>query len=564
MSSICQKVGVCLVLGVLPVIAVSEEARPKVHSDKPTYDFGQIYSDKAFDHVFEVKNVGGAPLEIKRVRSTCGCTVVEAKAHTLEPGKSTEIKVRFNAKNLSGKIKKTVYVESNDPEKPSLGLTFSGEILQAISVNPAMARFDRLDRKQPSSLELTMTNNLPEPMTVSDAQSSVPNVSVKITEIEKGKKFKIVLTASPPYQGDVLHGNVKLKTGLKQRPEHTINFFGRLPPAVEMLPSSLIKLDELDNTKEYKEKVRIVSTDGKPFEITEVAMTNWRMTPVVREIREQLEYEVEVTLRPPYEWGVNRGYITFKTKSTTAPRLTLQIYGTRPQPIRVSQASLLFRGLTNEQGGETSVTITVPPGSNVSFPSVKSTLANVKAEIEKLSSGNSFKLTATATPPFKEGRLEGEVVLETTHPEMKTLRVPIRSFPVRAPLPAVSVVPDPVLIVPAQRDASRPVVSRFIVRANAGEKVHVTKVEASNKAISTEIEPQSGNPDIMTLIRVTVPGDAKLNPEGETISIHTDHKDFPKVTRKVAVFGTPGAGAISRPSVRKLGTPRSPVRRPSP
>jgi len=419
-----------------------------------------------------------------------------------------------------------------------------------------VARFDRIDRVKPSTLELTLTNHFPKPMTLSNPVSTVPNVSVEVTEVEQGKKFKVVLTAKPPYARSIVYGKVTLNTGVPGRPPFTINFFGRLPPAVEIRPTKVIKLGTLERAKQYVRTVRIVSTDGEPFEITEVSSSNWRIMPVVRQIREKLEYEVQITARPPYDWGANRAHIMFQTRSAGSPKLLLQVHGHLPPPIKVAPASLLFRDLRVDRGGVASVMLDAEGTTPVTLSSVRSTLPNVKPELEVVTPGKRYRLTATASPPFPPGRLEGKIVVDTTHPDMKTLAVPVQSFPIPAPQAAVSVLPDPVLVLPAPH-ATKPVVSRFIVQANGNQKVRVTKVEVSCKDIAAWVEPQKGNEGRRTYVRVSVPPTAKLKPEGETITFHTDQPGAGKLTRRIARSGTPGASA------RRLTRPARPASRPS-
>lgn len=532
--------------------------QPKIQVDKPVYDFGTIWNDEAVEYDFEVKNVGEAPLQIKQVRSTCGCMPVQAKPQTLQPGASTKFKIRLNARNLTGDVKKSVYVESNDPKTPRCPLTLAGKVRTPITMTPAMAQFPRVDRKAPSTLELTLVNNLDEPIALSDPTSTLSNVMATVTELEKGKKFKVTLTAKPPYAGSSINGSVTLKTGHPKRPVHTITFFGRLPSPIEIQPTRVINLGDLDNGKEYKKTVRIISTDDSRFDLTEVSTTNWRFTPVVREITERQEYEVEITARPPYQWEINRAYITFNTSGVSTPKLAVQVYGRLPRPIAISPASLLFRNLTPEGGGQASVTVKVEDNATMAITSAKSSVDNVKTKIETLEDGKSYRLVATAVPPFKPGRLDGEIVLTTTHPKVKTLTVPIQSFPIRPPLPAVSIIPDPKLIVPGPGTTTQPVSSRFIVRANRDERVRVTKVEVSNAAITTAIEPYKGAEDRMTFVRVTIPSDAKLNPQGETITIYTDNAALPKATRTIVQAGTVGAVGSTPPHGGARVLPRSP------
>jgi len=521
--------------------------------DQAVFDFGPVWDLDVVEHTFKIENAGQAPLQIKHVRSTCGCTAVDAKPQTLAPGASTDIRVRLTVAGLGGKVTKTVYVESNDPQTPNQALTLTGEVSRAISTVPPSVFLDRLDRTHPTTVEVALTNHLPEPMTISEVMSSVPNVSAKVSEVVKGKQFKVLLTATPPYTEGLLRGKITFKTGLPKKPEGAIEFIGRPPPPIEVQPSSVIHLGELNPDQEYVKSVRIVSTVETPFDIADVSTTNWRFSPVVKEVREGREYELTITARPPYEWGANRASIVLGTRSAAMPRLSVQVFGELPSPIRVNPSTLLFRDLTTTQGGQASVTLHVEGQAPVEILSWRSSLPYVKPGVQVQEKGRSYLLTAVATPPLSPGPFQGEIVLETTHPRMKTMKVPVQSFPVTTPLPAVSVIPDAVLTLPPAGLTTAPSVSRLIVRANGSERVRVTNAVVSHKEITVRIEPQAGQEDRVTVIYLTVSPNATLRPQGEIITVFTDHKDFPQITRRIVRAGRAGPHASRPPTT--LGQP---------
>ncbi len=540
--------GLILTCFLASMTASGASAAPKIHCDNPVHNFGTIWSHDSVKHGFVIKNVGDAPLEIKRIRKTCGCTIVEGKPQTIAPGASATIRAEIRGKTLRGKVSKAINVESNDPKTPVYRLTFTGEVKSLLSMNPRMARFSELDRTEPSTIEITITNNTDKPIRISEPVSTLPNVSATLTEVEKGKVFKVTITARPPYKGNFVHGKVTLKTDLPGHAQHMIPFFGRLPPAIEIRPKEarVMNLGKLEAGKEYSQTFRIVSMDDSAFQITEVSSNNWRVLPTIREIKPDREYEVRVQAHPPYEWGMNRAQLTFKTASPSAPSLSVQVYGELPPPIAMSSPSLNFRGLQPDRPAETSLTLTVNDASGADITAARSSVKNVAAQVETLQKGKQYKLTAKATPPISGRRLEGEVVLETTHPKMKTITVPIRSMTIPRAMPDVSIIPDPVVVIPPAKAGGQPISTRLIVRANRDAKVRVTRVETGRSDIKASIEPQKGLEDKMTFVRLTIPADATIPDQGVPITIHTDHPKHPKVVRRIARAGSLGARVLSR------------------
>jgi hypothetical protein len=76
------------------------------------HDFGTIKkgSDGTCDFTF--KNTGKIPLVLSNVQSTCGCTVPSWPKEPIAPGKTGEIKVKYNTNNVGG-FQKGITVYSN-------------------------------------------------------------------------------------------------------------------------------------------------------------------------------------------------------------------------------------------------------------------------------------------------------------------------------------------------------------------------------------------------------------------------------------------------------------------
>ena len=94
------------------------------------HDYGQIVEDSDGTWSFVFKNLGETAIVINRVRSTCGCTVVDWPREPFEPGTTGEITVKYNTAT-TGTFLKSVIVYStaaNSPVKLQIkGKVFAGE-----------------------------------------------------------------------------------------------------------------------------------------------------------------------------------------------------------------------------------------------------------------------------------------------------------------------------------------------------------------------------------------------------------------------------------------------------
>ena len=87
--------------------------RSKIEFEETTYKFGTIKTGDKVNHKFKFTNTGNAPLVIKNVDVTCGCTFPSYPFLPIEPGEEGEIDVTFNSEHKIGSQKPTVTVVTN-------------------------------------------------------------------------------------------------------------------------------------------------------------------------------------------------------------------------------------------------------------------------------------------------------------------------------------------------------------------------------------------------------------------------------------------------------------------
>lgn len=108
------------------------EPAPNIVCDQPLYDFGKT-SEASVTHEFVIRNTGELDLEIEKVRPTCGCTVAKLSRKVIPPGGTASIRSTLSLRGRKGRVKKSIRVESNDPDQSVLNLYFDGEAASADS-----------------------------------------------------------------------------------------------------------------------------------------------------------------------------------------------------------------------------------------------------------------------------------------------------------------------------------------------------------------------------------------------------------------------------------------------
>jgi hypothetical protein len=128
------------ILGLIAAIVISSasyaQSGAKIEFKSDTVDYGTVTKeDDNGIRTFEFTNTGDAPLIIKDVKSTCGCTVPTKPKDPIAPGKTGKIEVKYNMN--PGPIRKTITVQSNAVNFPdgTIALKIKGEVVKKEEVN---------------------------------------------------------------------------------------------------------------------------------------------------------------------------------------------------------------------------------------------------------------------------------------------------------------------------------------------------------------------------------------------------------------------------------------------
>lgn len=104
----------------------------------PVIDFGKLSPKDKFTGEFRFKNTGTDALQIKRIKSTCGCTIVDqAKMKKIyEPGESGSFSIIYTAGSMPGPVVRSIIIYSNSVGTPAFICQLKAIIEIAVSTTP--------------------------------------------------------------------------------------------------------------------------------------------------------------------------------------------------------------------------------------------------------------------------------------------------------------------------------------------------------------------------------------------------------------------------------------------
>jgi hypothetical protein len=103
-----------------------EEGQPNsaVRWDALTYDFGTVAYNSDVSHVFKFKNVSKAPVSVKDVGTSCGCTTPQYSKEMVAPNATGSVTAKYDSSRI-GPFTKTLTVTIGDE---TIILTIKGVI----------------------------------------------------------------------------------------------------------------------------------------------------------------------------------------------------------------------------------------------------------------------------------------------------------------------------------------------------------------------------------------------------------------------------------------------------
>ena len=186
---------------------------PMLVVDQTEFDFGTVAQGEAVRHNFVFTNTGDMPLQVEKVRSSCGCTAALVSTGTLQPGDSGELQTRFDSSRFRGEVSKTVYLYTNDPLVPVAQLIVKGQVRELLTLAPRQVQFGQVLNGQTVEARVTVTNHTDEDFVFSPVKVTTPELRAEIDgRLQAGESGEMRVFLKPKPGQNRFSGYVMLRT----------------------------------------------------------------------------------------------------------------------------------------------------------------------------------------------------------------------------------------------------------------------------------------------------------------------------------------------------------------
>jgi hypothetical protein len=316
---------------------------PKIQFETMVHDFGKAVSGEPVKYSYIFTNGGDQVLEVTGVQA-CGCITADW-TRKVEPGKTGAIPISFNSTGYGGVVGKTVTVTCNDRNNPRPMLQFKGTIWRAIDVTPQYAVLNLTPDAPLASITVVITNNMPEPITLSPPQCSNPAFAVTLKTNQPGRDFRLVIAPAAPLTTPNAQAQVTLKTSLTNVPVLTVTAFANVQPAVRVEPTQVV-VQGVPLAQPQTNVLTLHNNSTNPMALSEAVINATGVVVQLKEVTPGRQFAATLVFPQGFEMAPGqKAELNIKSSLPAAPLLKVPIVqvpcpqSPKPVPVKLSSTT---------------------------------------------------------------------------------------------------------------------------------------------------------------------------------------------------------------------------------
>lgn len=404
--------------------SLTEGAKPPVESGIPVppksgpfgkfvvegetvHDFGVMELGQKGTHEFKIRNDGPGPLKLvaRKEDHTCQCTLGTLARDGLQPGEETTVTMEWEIKNPSPQFEHSAKIRTDDPANPVTTFRVRGIVGKRLSLSSgSQMMLGTLPENKVTERLLTLHSETADAFEITKLEASTPLISATSRPLSKEELKQIGSSPSPEAERRLMEETSKIK-----------------------------------HMEEAKKKAEQAGHkhDG-PAEAEAPPELPSSKSPEIRS-----GHELKVTFQPGFAIGKFRESLSIETSIPDTPPMVVMFEGNRAGPVQIlgtpgiswsPEDSLLRLGrFPAKEGKKARLLVFIKKseepwevtGSKITPSFLKYEL--IKDDKFKGAGRDRFDLMlevpAGQAPLSLSGEDTGSLILETNHPEAKTIKI---------------------------------------------------------------------------------------------------------------------------------------------
>jgi hypothetical protein len=302
-----------------------QQAVPKISFQEIEHDFGKVGPDQTVKHAFTFRNAGGGLLVLGDIKTTCGCTGTLLSQREIAPGGEGTLEVSFHSGRSGGQRRKAIFVNSNDPDKPSVKLEIIANVIVPVEVRPR-ALYWVTERNEQSIRTIDLLYSPDLRMNITSLEVSSPAFSASYAPASQNDIPSYQITVK--YDGSLPIGNFQEKLNIAtdnaEYPKYDVILRGKVVGPVKVVPDS-VALGVVNADQLPSRIIRVSNASKKDFAVTAVECSS-PLIAVELSRQESARYEIKVMLTQAPPTGAFSEKLSIKTNDSADPVVVVPVY----------------------------------------------------------------------------------------------------------------------------------------------------------------------------------------------------------------------------------------------
>lgn len=190
--------------------------------------YGKIQEGKKLTDEIRFINTGDKPVEIERVRPSCGCTVTNLTKNIIAPNDTAHIYFSLNTMGFSGMIHKTINVSFKENHEHDKHFSIQANILRDLDISPRYIYITRLKVNPDTTIKriLTFCNNSDQPIEINKlfTESDLIELATQNFILQPNESQEIEINVHPKR---AIHGRqfIAVDTNMPSKPHMNISVY---------------------------------------------------------------------------------------------------------------------------------------------------------------------------------------------------------------------------------------------------------------------------------------------------------------------------------------------------
>jgi hypothetical protein len=176
--------------------------------------------------IFPFRNGGDRPVRILSLDPSCSCMAAEPGKEFYAPGESGEIRVELALAGYVGRLRRSLAVETDDPDHKFTELTLTVDISEPVAITPRFLFWQVGERPEEKSLEIVVAE--PAKTTIDGFECGNPQFNVQLRPGPAGHYRLLVKPADAQQPADAA---IHLKAVVGGRAQVYVIYVAIKPPA---------------------------------------------------------------------------------------------------------------------------------------------------------------------------------------------------------------------------------------------------------------------------------------------------------------------------------------------